>query len=138
MSPESFDALVSELKGADVFYNQSNNTQMPKERQVLITLKRFGAYGNGISLHDVADWASIRYGTVDLITRRIIIAVLDTNLRACYIRWPIGEERESIKEWVEDQTYSIFRDRWCIVDETTIPIFEKPHYFRESFYDRKV
>lgn len=32
MSPESFDALVSELEGADVFHNQSNNTQMPVER----------------------------------------------------------------------------------------------------------
>ncbi len=24
-----------------------------------------------------------------------------------------------------------------MVDGTTIPIFEKPHYFGESFYDRK-
>ncbi len=73
MSPASFGALVSELEGADVFHNQSNNTQMPVDRQVLIALKRFGAYGNGISLHDVADWADIGYGTVDFITQRVII-----------------------------------------------------------------
>ena len=46
---------MSELKGADVFYNQSNNSQMPIEKQVLIELKRFGIYGNGMSLHDVID-----------------------------------------------------------------------------------
>lgn len=137
MSPESFDALVSELEGADVFHNQSNNAQMSVERQVLMALKRFGAYENVMSLHDVADWAGIRYGTVDLITRRVIIAVLDTNLRACHIRWPIEEERESAKEWVENQTCSAFRDGWYIVDGTTIPIFEKLHYFGESFYDQK-
>ena len=42
MSPASFDAFVSELKKADVFHNQSNNAQMPMERQVLFALKHFG------------------------------------------------------------------------------------------------
>ncbi len=112
MSPASFYALVSELKGADVFHNQSNNTQMPVEKQVLIALKRFGAYGNGISSHDVAEWAGIGYGTIDLITRRVIIAVLDTNLRARHIRWPIGHEREIAKEWVEDQPCSTLQNGW--------------------------
>lgn len=103
MSPASFDALVLELEGADIFHNQLNNTQMPVERQVLIALKRFGAYGNGMSLHDIAEWAGIGYGTVDFITQRVIIAVLDTNLRrARHIRWPIRQEREVAKEWVED------------------------------------
>ena len=110
---------------------------MPIEKQVLIELKRFGIYGNGMSLHDVIDQADIGYGIVDLITQRIIIAILDTNLRACYIRWPIKEERERAKEWVEDQTCSAFRDGWCMVDGTTILIFEKPHYFGESFYEQK-
>lgn len=55
MSLESFDALVLELKRADVFHNQLNNMQMPVKRQVLIALKRFSAYGNGILLHDGAD-----------------------------------------------------------------------------------
>ncbi len=41
---------------------------MPVERQILIALERFGTYGNGIFLHNVADWAGIRYGMVDLIT----------------------------------------------------------------------
>lgn len=51
-----------------------------------------------MSLYDVADWADIGYSTVDLITRKVIIAVLDTNLKARHIRWPIGEEKESAKE----------------------------------------
>lgn len=46
-----------------------------------------------MSLYDIADWAGIGYSTVDLIIQRVIIAVLDTNLRACHIHWPIREER---------------------------------------------
>ena len=110
---------------------------MPVERQVLIALKRFGAYGNGISLHDIAEWAGIAYGMVDLITRRVIIAVLDINLRARHIYWLIGQKREFAKEWVKDQTCSAFRNEWCMVDGTTISIFEKPCYFGESLYDQK-
>lgn len=71
MSPESFNALVSELEKTDVFHNQSNNIQMPVERQVLMVLKRFGAYENGMSLHFITDQADIRYGTVDLILKEL-------------------------------------------------------------------
>ena len=138
MSLESFDALVLKLKRADVFHNQSNNAQMAMERQVSIALNRFSVYRNGMSLHDIADWAGIGYYTVDLITWRVISAVLDTNLRACHIHWPIREKRKSAKEWLEHQTCSVFWTGYCVVDGTTIPIFEKPHYFRKSFYDWKV
>lgn len=81
------------------------------KRQILIALKRFGAYENSISLDDIVEWAEIGYGTVRLITQKVIIAVLDTNLRACHIRWPIGQEKEVAKKWVEDQTYPTFRNR---------------------------
>lgn len=68
MSREKFDALVSKLEEVDLFYNQLNNAQMPIKSQVLIALKRFNKYRNDISLYNVADWASIRYDTVDFIT----------------------------------------------------------------------
>lgn len=55
------------------------------KRQVLIALKRFSIYGNDMSLYNIAEWARIGYGTVNLIIQRVIIAVLDTNLRACSI-----------------------------------------------------
>lgn len=58
---------------------------MPVERQVLIVLKRCGAHENGMSLHDVAEYAKIRHDMIDFITQRIIITILDTNLRTCYI-----------------------------------------------------
>lgn len=68
------------------------------ERQVLITVKCFGAYGNDIFLYDVANWAGIRYGIVDFITQRVIIAIFDINLRVHHICWPIEEEKECAKE----------------------------------------
>ncbi len=65
-----------------------------------------------MSLHDVSECIGIEYGTVDLITRRVIIAVLDTNLRARHIPWPIGKKRKIANELVEDQTCSTFRNGW--------------------------
>lgn len=59
---------------------------MPVEKQVLIALKYFSIYENCISLHNIADWIGIRYDMVDFITWRVIITILDINLRDYHIR----------------------------------------------------
>lgn len=90
-----------------------------------------------MALDEVADWAGVGYGTVDLVTRRMIAAVFETNLRSRHIRWLSGEEKIRAKDWIEIMTSPAFRKGWCMVDGTTIPIFEKPHYYGQAFYDWK-
>lgn len=81
------------------------------KKQGLIALKRFDIYGNSMPLYNVTNWAGIRYSMVNLIIQRIIIAILDKNLKIYYISWPIREKKESIKNCVEDQTYFTFQDK---------------------------
>ena len=67
MEPATYHLLVDKLKDEPVFHNDSNNPQMPVHLQILIALKRFGAYGNGVAISEVADWVGVGHGTVDLV-----------------------------------------------------------------------
>ena len=76
VSPATFDALVSAIEMDPVFANNSQNPQMPVEEQLAITLYRFGHDGNAASLQSVANWAGIGKGTVSVVTRRVMTAIL--------------------------------------------------------------
>lgn len=80
------------------FYNQSIYPQISVYKQVYITLKRLGAYRNGMALNEIADWARESLATVYLVTCRVITAIFETNLRARHIRWPSGEEKSQAKD----------------------------------------
>ena len=66
--PQTFDLLVLQLTKISVFYNQDGPPQIAVEKQVLITLRRLGTYGNGVSLEKCLHWARVRKGTIELIT----------------------------------------------------------------------
>lgn len=68
MEPATYHLLVDKLKDEPVFHNDSNNPQMPVHLQILIALKRFGAYGNGVAISEVADWAGVGHEIVDLVS----------------------------------------------------------------------
>jgi len=59
-----------------VFSNQSQNDQIPVQDQLAVALFRFGHDGNGASMQVVADWAGLGKGTVHLVTRRVMTAIL--------------------------------------------------------------
>lgn len=80
MDPTTFDYLIEKLEVANIFHSQ-----MPVYKQVYITLKRQGAYRNGMILNEIADWVKMEFGIVDLVTRQVIIAVFKTNLRTRHI-----------------------------------------------------
>lgn len=109
MDPDTFDALVERLEIQEVFQNQSNYSQVPVARQVFIALKRLGAYRNGMAISGIADWAGVGFGTLDIVTRRVITAVFETNLRFRHIRWPSGNEKTEAKDWIETMTSLAFR-----------------------------
>lgn len=57
VSPSTFDQIVEKIKDDPVFFNDSNNPQIPIEEQLVITLYRFGHDGNAAGQAEVARWA---------------------------------------------------------------------------------
>jgi len=41
------------------------------------------------------------------------------------------------KDWVEKQSCPAWRNGWLMVDGTLVPLFRRPGYFGNVFFDRK-
>jgi hypothetical protein len=140
MEPETFDLLVSNISNHGAFHNNSvsGQEQMPVDRQLLIALQRLGNYGNGASVRKIAQWAGVATGTVYLCMARVLSAILDSDMRERHVVWPEGEERERHKIRAEEITaVKEWRDGWCMIDGTLVPLYAKPSYYGDRFYDRK-
>ena len=137
VTPLTFDAIVAAIAPDPVFQNNSNNAQTPVEEQLAITLYRFGHDGNAASLQSIANWAGCGKGTVSLITRRVMVAILRVEFMDEAVRFPTAEEKEAAKKWVHKHSCKAWRDGWCFVNGTLVPLSERPHWFGESYFDRK-
>jgi hypothetical protein len=137
INPTTFDALVAFIHDDPVFMNNSNNPQMPVEEQLAITLFRFGRDGNGSGLQDVANWAGVAKGTVSLVVRRVMVAILRPGFMEKAVRFPDEEELREAKEWVEEHSCHSWKKGWCFVDGSLIPLATRPEWFGESYWDRK-
>ena len=135
VSPTTFDSLLEMVEGHAVFTNNSYVSQTPVDEQLGITLFRLGHNGNASSVDAVAQWAGVSAGTVVNCTRRVMIAFL--ALHDVAICWPSEEEKEEAKEWVESVSCHAWRDGFCMVDGTLVPLFEKPGHHGEAYFDRK-
>jgi hypothetical protein len=71
-----------------VFSNKSPNGQLPIDEQLAIALYRFGHDGNAASLQHVANWAGVGKGTVTLVTRCVMTAVLHPSFMSNAVRFP--------------------------------------------------
>ena len=140
MNPATFDELVRKLEGEPLFHNNSSNQgqQIPVDQQLFTTLIRMGTYGNGASLSKIGLFCGMEKGTVDLITRRVITAITSSHLHTIHIRWPAQNEKEAAKEWAQDQIQvSKWRNGFCMIDGTLIPLCRKPSHHGDTSYDRK-
>lgn len=135
--PSTFDLLVAALSSDPVFSNNSQNAQLPVDYQVAIVLFRFGHYGNASSVQAVANWAGVGKGTVLLVTRRVMRAILRRPFKDAYVRLPNEAEKEAAKAWVEEHSCKAWRGGWCMVDGTLVPLYNRPFWFGESYFDRK-
>jgi hypothetical protein len=86
ISPSTFDRIIEQILDDPVFSNNSPNGQLPIDEQLAITLYRFGHDGNGASLQQVANWAGVGKGTVTLVTRRVMTAVLRPSFMSNAVR----------------------------------------------------
>ena len=137
ITPECFDSLLESIQHHEAFQNNSNNPQMPVERQLAIALYRFGHFGNGLSTLKVALWAGVGYGTVRECTNRVMRACCDERFRRVVMQWPSDEEIQEAQDWVEANSCPAWRDGWLMVDGTLIPMFQCPHHFGSAYFDRK-
>jgi hypothetical protein len=137
ISPNTFDSLLARIENCLVFANNSQNQQIPIDHQLAITLFRFGHFGNAASMSQVASWAGYSVGTVLLATRRIMTAILQPDFMNNAVTLPTAEEKEEAKQWIEDHSCKAWRNGWCMVDGTLVPLFDRPFWYGESYFDRK-
>jgi len=77
----------------------------------------------------------VSVGFVVKATRRVIIAFL--ALHDSVICWPRLAEKEEAKQRVEDNSCPAWRDGFCMVDGTLVPLAEKPGHHGEAYFDHK-
>ncbi|KAF8581346.1 hypothetical protein K439DRAFT_1654083 [Ramaria rubella] len=122
VTPATFDALVLKIQDDPVFHNNSPNPQIPVDNQLAVTLFRFSHFGNAASTQKVGLWAGVGYGTGSMMTA---------------LQWPDDEARECAKVWVEEQSCPMWRDGWLMVDGMSVPLYARPGFFGNSFFDRE-
>ena len=137
VTPTTFDAIVAAIQDDPIFHNSSNRPQAPVPDQLAVTLYRFGHYGNAVSQQKIALWAGIGSGTVSLYTCRVMAACCSERFRSSCVHWPDDTERERAKEWVEKESCLAWRDGWCMIDGTLVPLFMQPGLYRNVWFDCK-
>jgi hypothetical protein len=137
VDPACFDALVEAIRDDEIFLNNSINSQMPVEQQLVIALFRFAHYGNAASVSKIALQFGVGFGTVHLVTTRVLKACCSEKFRSSSIQWPNDQMKSEAKEWVESKSCPAWRNGWLMVDGTLVPLFRRPGYFGNVFFDRK-
>ncbi|KAF8574649.1 hypothetical protein K439DRAFT_1649732 [Ramaria rubella] len=137
ISPRTFNALFSKIEHHPVFQNNSDNQQIPVDHQLAVVLYRFGHFGNAATFQKVGLWAGLGYGMVDKCTRQVMQAVCDENFRKVVMRWPNDNQKEDARNWVESHSCPGWGDGWLMVDGTLVPLFARPGFYGNSWYDCK-
>ncbi|KAL7283097.1 hypothetical protein ACG7TL_002522 [Trametes sanguinea] len=136
LTPECFDALVEAIRDNSIFRNRSNNHQAPVAVQAAIALYRFGHYGNAASVMKVALTFGVSYGFVQLATSRFMSACCSEDFRFASVHWPTTAVKNNAKEEVA-QVCPGWKNGWCMVDGTLVPLFQRPGIFGNTWFDRK-
>jgi hypothetical protein len=99
-----FDELTKLIQEHPIFYNRSNNPQLPVAVQLAIFLNGVGHYGNAATTEDISDWAGVSVGTIYNCYKQVMIAILQHHDRAIHFD-PLDHEdqieRERAKAYVE-------------------------------------
>lgn len=109
-----------------------NLTQDPIDLQVAVGLYRFGTYGNGAGVKNIAGKFGINEGSVINFTSRLVDALC--SVKNIWIKWPNYEERKSLSmELVDD-----FLPK-CIgfIDGSDVPLAEAPIEDKVYYWSRK-
>jgi len=140
VDPDIFIELVNKIIHHPIFYNNSNNPQLPVPVQLAIFLNAAGHYGNAATAEDMAEWAGVSVGTVYNCYQRVMIAILQHHDDAIHFDPLDAEdqiEKDQAKDWVEERTCQEWHGEFLCMDGTPFNLFQKPGWHGEGFFDRK-
>ncbi|KIN97520.1 hypothetical protein M404DRAFT_160222 [Pisolithus tinctorius Marx 270] len=135
--PENFDCILDQISSHLIFHSSSANHQLLVAIQFATFLFHAGHYGNVALPEDVAQWAGVSVGSVINFTNWVMVTILDEHDTFVNIPPHTLEDMERACTFTESWTCLAWRNRVFAADGSSIPLFEKPHIFGESFYDRK-
>jgi len=128
-----FINLLSKIKDNPIF-DREHARQASVEKQLLVTLKRMGCFGNGGSFSCIAGLFGISIGSVHRYTGRCIFAI--NEIANEVISWPKRSERRQISRRIGES--SIFSNCVGFVDGTLFPLNERPLQYGEDYFSRKM
>lgn len=136
VTPTCFAHILGLIENNHIFQNNSSNQpQVPVETQLAVALYRFGHYGNGASIADVARVAGAGDGTVHLYTERVIKALL--YIHQDIIRPLTDQERLAEQQWVRSRNQCpSFAPGIFQYDGSTITLWQKPGLNGDAYYSR--
>ena len=137
VDPAVFDCIVDRIHEHPIFHSRGPNLQLPVSVQLAIFLNRAGHYGNAISPEDVSQWAGVSVGSVINCTHHVMVALLGHHNEYIWMPQTDSEDAELLRRFVEEKTCPAWRNGIFAADGSTIPLFQKPGFFGETFYDRK-
>jgi hypothetical protein len=79
----------------------------------------------------------VGYGTVHLVTTRVMKATCTPRFRAASVQWASGAVKEEAKQWVEGVSCPAWQNGWLMVDGILVPLFRRPGHFGNVWFDRK-
>ncbi|ODM99709.1 putative nuclease HARBI1 [Orchesella cincta] len=123
---------MRQIENDKCFNGPNSNLQLTVQKQLAITLYKFGVDGSGSSVCNVAALFGVGDGgTVMKIMGRVIQAIL--MLQPKWITWPNTQERLKIRNFMSDKLPG------CIgyIDGSHIPLDEAPIDDPESYFTRK-
>jgi hypothetical protein len=132
-----FDCIVNNIHEHEIFGLGSNNLQLPISIQLGIFLNHAGHYGNMISPKDVSQWAGVSMGSVINCTHCIMVSLLSHHNEYIQVPPADSEDLELAHNFVEERSCPGWWNSVFAVDGSVIPLFQKPGFFGEIFYDRK-
>ncbi|KAG2345446.1 hypothetical protein BDR05DRAFT_855160, partial [Suillus weaverae] len=121
VDPEVFVELVNRIIHHPVFYNNSNNPQLPVPVQLAIFLNGIGHYRNAATAEDMADWAGVSVGTVYNCYWHVMVAILqhhDNIIHFDPLEAKDQIKKDHAKDWVEERTCPEWRRGFLCVDGT--------------------
>ncbi|KAI7964478.1 hypothetical protein MJO29_002576 [Puccinia striiformis f. sp. tritici] len=134
-SKDGFVQVLEKIVGNPVFHRGGGGgrwAQLPIAHQLALTLERLGSNGNGASVGRFSRNLQVGRGTVIKVSCRVIAALV--SLGRMYVQWPNRERRAEISEVLRMEG---FEGCMGFVDGTTIPLFQRPGFDGETFFDRK-